>query len=259
VSAGRAPPPGRPPPVGLVAALVAEARSAGAHRPAPGEIVACGALSICPCGMGPQRARAAAERLLDAGAAALVSWGTAGALAAELAPGDLILPRQVICGDESWSVDPDWHARLLQRLDGADACAAPIAHSDHPLTGAVARAALARTGGAVAVDMESAAVARLARARGVPLLVVRAIADSTDMHLPALALRSIDAYGRARPLALLGGLARAPHEVAALLRLFGAARRALVRLAGVRRRAGTDLGFAARGPEQPCDHGGARL
>ncbi|HZD53555.1 MAG TPA: purine phosphorylase, partial [Woeseiaceae bacterium] len=47
-------------------------------------------------GVGPQRARGAARRLLADGAEALLSWGTATALAPWLEAGDVILPRGIL-------------------------------------------------------------------------------------------------------------------------------------------------------------------
>src|SRR5512138_3456556 len=52
--------------------------------------------SLVQSGPGPERAAQCATAAVAAGAQALVSWGLAGALAAELMPGTVIAPRRVI-------------------------------------------------------------------------------------------------------------------------------------------------------------------
>ncbi|MFO1060602.1 MAG: hypothetical protein U1E53_26975 [Dongiaceae bacterium] len=94
-------------------------------RLAPGIRVACS-------GADPGRAARLAERLLAEGAPGLVSFGLAGGLAPELAPGRLLLPASVLLPDGgALAVDPAWHARARAALPAADA--APIAGSDHAL------------------------------------------------------------------------------------------------------------------------------
>ena len=77
------------------------------------------------------------------------------------------------------------------------------AHLHAPITGAAAKAATRRETGAVAVDMESSAVAEVAAASHVPFMAIRVIVDTALDAIPA----SVTAAGesgqiRIRPAAL---------------------------------------------------------
>jgi len=84
--------------------------------------------------------------------------------------------------------------------------------------------------GALAVDMESAAVAQVARGAQIPFAIVRAIVDPQTTPIPAAALASIDELGRPRIASLLSALAREPRDLLALVRLSACFRAALASL-----------------------------
>jgi adenosylhomocysteine nucleosidase len=223
--------------VGIVAPLAAEARAVAGVVPAPGVPLplAHGALLVLS-GMGAARAQRAARTLLDAGAGALVSWGTAGGLHGGAVPGTLVLPRTVIgAAGGTYPVDPVWHQLLLQQLQSLRPLAGAVAESAAVAAVPAAKAALHARTGADAVDMESAALAVIAAENGVPLLVVRAVADGADARLPARLLGAVDAYGRARTLPLLRCLLAGLGEVRALLPAALAFRRACRALAAAAR------------------------
>jgi len=66
------------------------------------------------------------------------------------------------------------------------------------IEGEAARLALARHSGAVAVDMESAAIAAVAQRRGLGFLAVRSIVDTLGCPLPQGLARHVDPWGRPR-------------------------------------------------------------
>ncbi|MGH3344247.1 MAG: 4-hydroxy-3-methylbut-2-enyl diphosphate reductase [Carbonactinosporaceae bacterium] len=146
-------------------------------------------------------ARVAAE-LHGGGFAALAVTGVAGALVPGLAPGDLVVASEV--RDSAGRTTPCPSADLLAgalRRDGHTVRTGPLLTVDHIVHGRE-RSALAGTG-ALAVDMESAAIA--AAAGGRPLAVVRAVVDTPGRPLgrPSTvrgglaALRSLAGVGRA--------------------------------------------------------------
>ncbi len=194
-------------------------------------------------GIGPERAYLAAKALLDNGATALLSWGSAGGLDPRLAAGSLVLPKEVIGADHSaYQTDAAWHVRLCIRLKGhIDFHTGPLSESPVVLATWTEKADLFRRSGAIAVDMESAAVARAAQEAPVPFLVVRAIADSADMAIPAGALRAIGPHGGLHLSRLLQGASRHPSQLIELVRLGRAFHAAQVTLAGVASLAGTTL------------------
>ncbi len=79
--------------------------------------------------------------------------------------------------------------------------------------------ALARDTGAVAVDMESAELGRIAETRGIPFLVIRTIVDAADQSIPEAVTRTIDECGNVRILGLAKELLYKPVLVMTLFRL----------------------------------------
>jgi len=93
---------------------------------------------------------------------------------------------------------------------------------DRPAVSRGERAVLAEALGAErlgAADMESAAWARAAAARGVPYLVVRAISDALEDELPAYLPRCVGADGRIRRVAVVAHALRQPATIPTLLRM----------------------------------------
>jgi len=218
---------------GVVAALELETRGLIKSQAVEGAMIRCS-------GVGPNAARLAAESLLDAGAAALLSWGSTGGLSDGLKPGSLILPEKILCPDQtSFTVDAEWHERLRVRLSNhLEIHTGILFQSSSVLTSPSEKKELNDQYGAVAVDMESAAVARVASKARVPFIAMRAVTDTADMVVPASALAATEADGRLSLRGLFKGLARHPQELYPMFRLgrnFFAARRTLttvVRLTG---------------------------
>jgi adenosylhomocysteine nucleosidase len=189
---------------------------------------------VVQSGPGPARAQISAPKAVDAGARALVSWGLAGGLAADVAPGTVIVPRRVIMqrGD-TFRVDAVWHGRLEAlanefAIDSGDLLTVPAA-----LDSPAAKAAAATALGAAAVDMESAAIAAVAARFGVPFVVLRVVVDAQRDALPVGAEAWIDEHGNRRAAAAFGAVA-SPREWPALWRLarrYRTAHRVLQRLA----------------------------
>jgi adenosylhomocysteine nucleosidase len=186
--------------------------------------------------MGLDNAGRAARRLVEAGAHGLVSWGCAAALSPKLKTGDLCLPARVVDGRaRQWPAAAAWHRRARHALeDTGEVCTEPLFSADRPAASTADKHDLAAASGAVAVDMESAAVASVASEFGLPFIAVRAIADPADMPLPAAVIRAADATGAVRRSALLVDLLSHPGEIASVVRLawqFRAALRTLTRAA----------------------------
>jgi adenosylhomocysteine nucleosidase len=98
------------------------------------------------------------------------------------------------------------------------------------------KAALAARTGAIAIDLESGSVARVAAEAGIPFIALRAICDPADRDLPPAALLALDAYGHARPLAVLWSVLRHPRQIPALMVTAREAKIALEALRRARRR-----------------------
>jgi adenosylhomocysteine nucleosidase len=240
--------------IGIVAALAAEARTLGPVQPArragAGGIaintLADGALLVIS-GMGSVAATQAALALVAAGARGLLSFGLAGALDPALEAGAVLLPRTVTdgAGTVHGAYGP-WRERLaaLQRANSeshpliADGALLSLAEA---LTSSMTKAqARARTG-AVAVDMESVAIAGVAIEQGVKFAVARVVIDTAADSLPRSVMHATDPRGELNYARLVSGLVRTPPDILALLRL---ARRYRVAMRSLRALARPGLGLS---------------
>jgi len=203
--------------LGIVVAMLDEAEALGVRKPRPGlqAEIERGRL-IYVSGMGAEAAEKAASVLANHDVAALMSFGTVGALAPELIAGDLICPLLVLGQDGlSYPTDPAWRRRLLGGCspdlhDGA------LLSVDAPLTGRDDKLAARKRYGAVAVDLESAAIASVARTRGLPFLALRAVVDDAATELPRAVISATNRYGRPKPATLALNLLRAPGTIRTL-------------------------------------------
>ncbi len=224
--------------LGIVAALAAESRSLGAASGDAGAatLLEDGTLLIVS-GVGPAAARAGARRLVAERVAALLSWGMAGALDPGLAAGALVLPAEVISPEGLvFKTAPEWRARVSSAMASRHTvCSGRLLTCAEPLGSPAAKSHAFRRAGAVAVDMESSAVAEIAAGARLPFLALRAIVDTAADEVPRSALSALTPEaGALRIGRLLAALARAPQELPALLRLGGryrSARRALATVA----------------------------
>jgi adenosylhomocysteine nucleosidase len=202
--------------LGIVVGLTAEARIARRL----GMVAAGGGL--------PAGAEAASERLVSQGVTALLSFGLCGGLDPRLRPGALVVPSAVLDTGTFHPVDPQLRQALLPGDEPpAILCAAATALATPGEKDALRRA----SGGAVAVDLESGAVARVAARHGLPFAVLRAVCDPAERDLPLAALAALDRRGSIGILRVLGSVVRQPAQIPALLALArdaAAARRALV-------------------------------
>jgi adenosylhomocysteine nucleosidase len=167
------------------------------------------------------RARAGAEQLRDKGAIALVSFGLAVGLAPVLRPGDVVLADTVVLpSGRSIATDPSWRGALLQRLGGSgiNVRVARMAGSDQLPTSAGAKRRTFQSTFAAALDTDSHAVAEVAASAGLPLLVVRAVAEPAEAMRPAVAFAANNADGQPRSLAVVGHLVKRPWEIPAAWR-----------------------------------------
>lgn len=223
--------------VGIVAPMRAEARtlSRRARRSTPVSLGAGVRLALAE-GIGPAAAVAAAKKLLEEGAAALIIWGTAGALDPTLAAGDLLLPERILDSDGAqYRVDPGWRSRVCAGLDGhVTVHAHTLLQSQTLVATADEKQQLHERLQAAAVDMESAALARLAGQRGLPFLAVRAIVDTASTAIPPMLSDALDESGRLRLMRLLRNVCLRPGDLSAMFALargFHAARTTLESLA----------------------------
>jgi len=221
------------PAIGIVTGLAFEANSLKRHLPEPQ------AFAVACSGGDAARALSEGRRLIQEGAIGLVSFGTAGALAPALMPGEVIVATEVIAASGgAVAAERAWCDALAAAASaqGLPLHLGAIRAVDQPVASAEAKTALHRSCGALAVDMESGAVARAARDAGLPFAVLRVVIDAAGRDLPPAAMAAMAPSGGIN----IGGLARElwrePRQVTGLISLArdaAVARRALGRAAAL--------------------------
>ena len=130
-------------------------------------------ISLICGGVGYEAARRATEAVIcEVNPELVISVGFAGALDASLRVGDVVLPKAVINSADGSRTD-------MESGDG-------ILVSSPAVAGKEQKARFAKAYGAVAVDMEAAAVAHGASARGIEFAAIKVISDAADFEMPAL-------------------------------------------------------------------------
>jgi adenosylhomocysteine nucleosidase len=183
---------------------------------------------VAMTGIGPANAGAAARRLLDASApAAALSVGVAAGLAPQLQSGDVIVGDRVILTRASASApaslrsDPallEWALSLLAR-SGDRHGRGGIVTVERIILTADQKQQLAAESGAVAADMESAAIAAEAGSRAIPFLAIRVILDPADEDLTVAFERFLDGRGEPHRLRLARYLLAHPLSLPSLISL----------------------------------------
>lgn len=192
-------------------------------------------LDVACSGADSARAGELARGMAANGCEGLVSFGLAGGLDPNLRCGDLVLPDRVISGSSVWAADEEWRQRLLQDLDIVGGA---IAGSSTLVATPQMKADLRRETGAVAVDMESHAVAVAAHEAGLPFVVIRVIADTYEVAVPAWVANIIGRNGKVRLIAAMAALAANPLDIPGVFGLAGQNGRAMA----VLRRVATFVG-----------------
>jgi adenosylhomocysteine nucleosidase len=146
------------------------------HSPAPNiHVFEDETAIIAHAGMGADRARLAVEAALGLGPASeLISVGFAGSCHPSANVGDILQPTIVIdtkTGERFFTAAPESaEPKILVTV--------PIP------AGVEQKQYLGESYSAQAVDMEAAALARIARARDLPFTAIKAISDACDFELP---------------------------------------------------------------------------
>lgn len=208
--------------LGILVAMPQECRSLTNKRIPEGGFLALNeSCLIGLSGAGPKAASRCAVLLAEQGVTALISWGCAAALDPSLKPGDLVLPASVIGADgKSLETNPAWRGRWVAQLEAQlPVYQGNLLESRQIISLASEKRMLFADTGAIALDMESAAVARAALDLGLPFLAVRSIVDPADVDIPPSIAAAFDENGVLSALKMLGGALLRPRDCLGILRL----------------------------------------
>jgi adenosylhomocysteine nucleosidase len=162
----------------------------------------------------------------------LISFGVAGGLAPHLRSGQVILSAEVIGNDRRWYPGQRFHRRVGELARRIGALEGPVLGSSDILSTEEDKTRAWRDTGALAVDLESAIVARTAEAAGLPFLVLRTIADPATRELPPAALIPLWKNGTPALHRVFSEVLRRPWQIRALFGLARETHQALTALAG---------------------------
>jgi len=183
-------------------------------------------------GAGDARRTAALVEAAAQRAKCLVSFGIAGGLAPHLRPGDVILSAEVVGEDRRWRPSELFQSQISDLARRIGAIEGSVLGARMILSTEGDKAQAWRDTGALAVDLESAIVARAAEDAGIPFLVLRSIADPAGRELPSAALISLAQDGTPAVIRVICEVLRRPGQLPALVGLARETRRALSALPG---------------------------
>jgi adenosylhomocysteine nucleosidase len=171
---------------------------------------------IAAGGIGRSAARRTAEAVMQRyESAMLISAGIAGALTAKLKVGDVVEGAEVV----------DVESGVRFRTSGGESVIATVSS----VSGPAEKLILADRYKADVVDMESAAIAEVARERGAEFSAVKAISDELDFEMPPVG-RFVDADGQFETARFVAYVAMRPKWWSAVRHLSANSRIASVNL-----------------------------
>jgi hopanoid-associated phosphorylase len=174
-----------------------------------------------------------------AGAHGIISIGISGGLAPGLRTGDWVVADAILADGEPLPTDASWTERLVTRLP--EATKGLLLGVDTIVADAGPKADLHRMTGALAVDMESHIVARVARRHRLAFAAARVVCDPAHRALPPAARVGMKPDGRMDLPAVLRSLLAQPGQLPALVVTGWEAERSFSSLLRGHRRLGTGL------------------
>jgi hypothetical protein len=176
------------------------------------------------------------------GVRGIISFGVCGGLDPKLRPGKVVIASSVFAGkDEAYSSDLLWAEKLLRTIPGA--AHSPIAGVASPMTSFEERRDFHATTGAVAADMESQTVARIAAEFRIPFAACRVVLNPAHRILPRAALIEIGPAGKPGLRKIGGSVLKDPRQLLSLGRLGLDAVIAVLALRSAKQRLGSHFGF----------------
>lgn len=178
-------------------------------------------LLVSLSGSGNENAKIATQSLIAKGASRLISWGCAGALAPHLKAGDLVIPTSILTDNHTLlATQANWSKQIINTLESSIKCYNGVLFASSTIiTLARDKAEQYQQTGALAVDMESGALAHIAQQENIPFVAIRSIADPANLNLPGAISHAMTAKGVISIPNLMLYLCSHPAEIPRLIRL----------------------------------------
>lgn len=190
---------------------------------------------LCLSGMGYESAKKAAIQFLDLNINALISWGVAGALDPLMNSGDLIIANQILTNDKTYRTTYEWNKKLSVIFTDTkhNVINANIISASNICATIEDKKKLFLSSGAVAVDMESSAIAETAFANKLDFIVIRSIADKADTTIPEAVLNHTDNLGNPEILKFVSSCISRPKQINEIMLLAKSYKKALKTLQNI--------------------------
>jgi len=146
----------------------------------------------------------------------IISIGIAGALAPEMAVGDVVIAERVVTACDAFETDAKWTARIAARLP--EATIGAVLGRNTIADTAEVKALLHDSSRAVTVDMESHLAAQAAHKHALPFAALRVISDRADQSLPPAVQVAMRPDGSIALGRVLWSVAKGPGQIPALIR-----------------------------------------
>ncbi len=201
--------------IGIIAALPAEAKCLYSKKLKAGlPIEIQQGVFLCLSGIGHESALFAAKKLTALKVDALISWGVAGAIDKSVNSGDVILASSIINETNRYSISEAWLNRVSKHLQSLSMVSiGSIASSKEICASTADKHYLLQKTGALAVDMESNAIAEIATVNNLDFLVIRAISDNADTAIPEAVLKHTNNMGQPRIFNFMLSCITKPNQI----------------------------------------------
>lgn len=222
--------------IGIIAALPAEAKCLYSKKLQAGLPVEIQQdIFLCLSGIGYESALIAAEKLAALKVKALISWGVAGAIDSSVNSGDVILATSIINQANRYLIPETWISRVSKHLlqSNQRVFSGDIVSSKEICASAEDKLHLSQQTGALGVDMESGAIAEIAKTNSLDFIVIRTISDNVDTSIPEAVLKHTNNLGQPRVFKFLLCCLLKPNQIRELLKLASGYKQGLTSLTNI--------------------------
>lgn len=177
---------------------------------------------VCISGVGEENALLSAKKLYDnCNVNALISWGVAGSINSIVKPGDLIIAKEIIGDNIKFMITQKWLNEIVRYLEkkSIHVHVSKLTSTTNICSTITAKKNLSKATAALAVDMESAAIASFSQKNNIDFLAIRSIADDHNTNIPAVICNHTDEYGQPALLQFIFSCLKNPSQIYTLIKI----------------------------------------
>ena len=172
-------------------------------------------------GIGFDAATSAAKELVKKNIDGLISWGMAGGIDQSLKTGDIVLADTIQNDKEIFYTSNEWRNSISSHLQTTPykVLNGKIVTTNKILDSSIKKRELSNQTKALAVDMESAAIAKISLEKKIKYVSARVIIDDAYSNIPSIFLENIDNFGKIKIKSFLKSSLQNPFQLFQLISL----------------------------------------